>query len=82
MKGLTTNTGTSWLGFLILVYEGVSSMPEGTPKTILTFALLSAAAVVSFSIKGSGLSEAQTTRILEKMDLEEVLKEGRREGTD
>ena len=78
MKGLTTDTGLNWLGFLILVYQGVSAMPEGQAQSILTGAVLTVAAIVSFATKGSGLSKAQGTEVLgNSKAIEEVLKAGR-----
>ena len=78
MKGMTTNTGLNWLGLLILIYEGVSPMPDGAGKQILTGLVLTAAAVIAFVTRGSGLSEEQAKRILEKSGMDEVLKESRK----
>ena len=79
MKGLTTNTGLNWLGFLILIYEGISPMPDGAGKQILTGLVLTAAAIIAFITKGSGLDKEQADRILENSSIEDVLKEGRDE---
>lgn len=80
MKNLTTDVGTNWIGLLILIYEGVDRMPEGTAKTVLTFMTLTAAALIAFSIKGSGLSKEQGVRVLDAAEsIEEVLKRGRDE---
>ena len=78
MKRLTTNAGTNWLGFLLLVYQGISPMPEGVSKQILTGLTLTVAAIIAFMTKGSGLSEEQAKRILENSGLDEVLKESRK----
>jgi hypothetical protein len=78
MKALTTDTGLNWLGFLVLVYQGVAAMPEGQAKSILTGAVLTVAAVVAFATKGSGLSKEQGIEVLENSKkIEEVLKAGR-----
>jgi len=82
MKALSTDTGLNWLGFLILVYQGVSAMPEGQAKNLLTGGILLVAALVSFATKGSGLSKEQGIEVLENSKkIEEVLKAGR-EPTD
>ena len=47
MKGMTTNTGLNWLGLLILIYEGISPMPDGAGKQILTGLVLTAAAIIA-----------------------------------
>ena len=78
MKALTTDTGLNWLGFLLLVYQGVAAMPEGQAKNLLTGAVLTVAAIVSFATKGSGLSKAQGTEVLENSKaIEDILKAGR-----
>jgi len=78
MKGLTTDTGLNWLGFLFLVYQSISSMPEGQAKNLLTGGVLIVAALVSFATKGSGLTKEQGMEVLENSKkIEEVLKAGR-----
>lgn len=79
MKGLSTDTGLSWIGLLVLIYEGISPMADGTAKQVLTGLLLTAIAVVAFATKGSGLSKEQADRILDNSSLDDVLKEGRDE---
>jgi hypothetical protein len=36
MKALSTNAGMNWIGFLILVYQGIDNIPDGVTKHILT----------------------------------------------
>ena len=79
-KGLSTDAGTSWLGFLILVYNGISQMPEGNIKATLHFAILIVAAVVAFAIKGSGITPEQGKQILDTHEeIKDVLARGRDE---
>lgn len=78
MKALSTDQGTSWLGFLMLVYGGISQMPEGNLKAGLHLVILVVAAIICYSIKGSGLSHEDGKKLMDSHDdLQEVLKKGR-----
>lgn len=77
MKGLSTDTGTNWIGLLVLVYEGIRPMPEGMSKEILTGLVLTSIAIVAFATKGSGLNKEQANRIMNNADINDVLKKGR-----
>lgn len=78
MKALSTNTGMNWIGFLILTYEGISTIPDGITKHILTGLCLTVAAVIAFCTKGSGIAPHEGENVLETTkDIQEVLKDGR-----
>lgn len=76
---MNTNAGMNWIGLLVLVYQGVNAMPEGTFKHVLTGMTLTAISIVAFATRGSGLSSKQSEEILDVTeDLESVLKKGRK----
>jgi hypothetical protein len=78
MKALSTNAGMNWIGFLILVYQGIDNIPDGVTKHILTGLCLTVAAVVAFATKGSGIPPDQGADVLDATkELSEVLKDGR-----
>lgn len=76
---MTTNAGMNWIALLVLVYEGVSTIPDGTIKHVLIGMTLTAISVVAYATKGSGLTPRQTDEILDTTaDIQEVLKQGRK----
>lgn len=75
---MNTDKGMNWIALLVLVYQGVSTIPDGVAKHILTGLTLTAISVVAFATKGSGLSQDQTKDVLDaSRDLQDVLGQGR-----
>ena len=75
---MNTNTGMNWIALLVLVYEGVSTIPDGTTKHILTGLTLTAISIVAYATRGSGLSQDQAKDVIDaSRDLQEVLGQGR-----
>lgn len=78
MKTLDTEKGTNYQAILQMAMGAIVVMPEGTPKTVLLALNLLCMAVVSWAIRGSGITVAQGQELLDmSKDLKKVLGEGR-----